>query len=120
MKLLVVEDEALIRLGLASDLEDAGYEVLEAANATEAIAVLEADNSIRLVVTDVDMPGGMDGVRLAQYVRHRWPAIQLIVVSGKFDVDLRELPLGSKFISKPHAPGEMLSLVQSLVQSEGA
>ena len=120
MRLLVVEDDALIRLGLVGDLEDAGYEVLEAANATEAIAILETDPRIALLVTDVDMPGGMDGVRLARYVRHRWPPIQLIVVSGKFNVDLRELPPGSKFIGKPHAPGEMLALVQGLIQSGGA
>lgn len=119
MKLLVVEDEALIRLGLASDLEDAGYQVAEAANATEAIAILEADTSIRLVITDVDMPGGMDGVRLARYIRHRWPPVQLVVISGKFKVDLDTLPPGSKFISKPHAPGEMLALVQGLIQNGG-
>jgi DNA-binding response OmpR family regulator len=120
MKLLVVEDEALIRLGLANDLQDAGYEVTEAGNATEAIAILEADASIRLVITDVDMPGGMDGVRLARYIRHRWPPIQLIVVSGKFSVDVGALPTGSKFLGKPHGPGELLALVESLITTGAA
>jgi two-component system, response regulator PdtaR len=63
-----------------------GYDVAEAGNATEAIAILEADSTIRLVITDVDMPGGMDGIRVARYVRHRWPPIHLIAVSGKFKV----------------------------------
>jgi CheY-like chemotaxis protein len=118
VKLLVVEDEALIRLGLASDLESASYEVVEAANATEAIAILEVDTGIRLVITDVDMPGGMDGVRLARYVRERWPLIQIILVSGKYNVNLDALPSGSKFVSKPHEPGEMIALVQSLMQAK--
>lgn len=119
MKLLVVEDEPLIRLGLADVLEEAGYEVAEAANASEAILVLEADPSIRLVLTDVDMPGDMDGIALAQYVRKRWPPVQIVVVSGKIGLDLSKLPFGSRFIGKPYQQDQMLSLVHSLVPNDG-
>src|SRR5690349_15817059 len=90
MKILVVEDEPLIRLGLASLVEEAGYPVAEAANADQAIRILEADSSFRVVITDVDMPGSMDGLRLAHYVRDRWPPIQLVVISGKVGVSPSE------------------------------
>lgn len=120
MKILVVEDEPLIRLGLVDVLEEAGYEVTEAAHAGEAIAILEAHQDIRLVLTDVDMPGDMDGIRLAQYVRRHWPPIHLIVVSGKAGLDLDALPLGSRFIGKPYPQEQMIALVRSLIPSEGS
>ena len=119
MKILVVEDEPLIRLGLASAIEEAGYVVVEAANASDAIKLLEADHSIRLVMTDVDMPGGMDGIRLAHYVRDRWPPIQLIVISGKVGVQAGQLPAGAKFIGKPYHEPALLQLVQALVATDG-
>lgn len=115
MKVLVVEDEPLIRLGLASAIEEAGYEVAEAADASEAIRVLERDRSIGLVLTDVDMPGGMDGIRLAHYVRDRWPPVQLIVISGKVGVRPGELPAGARFVSKPYQEPHLLGLVQSMI-----
>lgn len=118
MKILVVEDEPLIRLGLTDVLIEAGYEVSEAAHAAQAIAILEADPGIHLVLTDVDMPGDMDGILLAQYVRNRWPPIQLIVVSGKAGIDLDTLPLGSRFIGKPYPQDQMLKLVRSLFSTE--
>lgn len=114
MKVLVVEDEPLIRLGLASAIEEAGYEVAEAANAGEAIRVLERDR-VQLVLTDVDMPGGMDGIRLAHYVRDRWPPVLLIVISGKVGVKPGELPVGARFLSKPYQEPQLLGLVQSMI-----
>lgn len=114
MKVLVVEDEPLIRLGLASVIEDAGYEVAEAANASEAIRVLERDR-VELVLTDVDMPGGMDGIRLAHYVRDHWPPVQLIVISGKVGVRPGELPPGARFVSKPYQEPQLLGLVQAMI-----
>lgn len=120
MRILVVEDEPLIRLGLATVIEEAGYEVVEAANAGDALRLLEADHGIRLVMTDVDMPGGMDGIRLAHYVRDRWPPIQLIVISGKVGVQAGQLPPGAKFIAKPYHEPTLLNLVQSLIVDRGA
>lgn len=119
MKVLVVEDEPLIRLGLASVIEEAGYDVAEAANASEAIRVLEHDRMVQLVLTDVDMPGGMDGIRLAHYVRDRWPPVQLIVISGKVGVKPGELPSGARFVSKPYQEPQLLGLVQAMIGGAG-
>jgi two-component system, response regulator PdtaR len=115
MKILVVEDEPLIRLGLASTIEDAGYEVIEAANADQAIAQLERFADVRLVLTDVDMPGSMDGLRLAQYVSKRWPPIRLVVISGKVGVTGGQLPEGARFMSKPYQEPALLRMVETMV-----
>ena len=116
MKILVVEDEPLIRLGLASVIEDAGYEVVEAASADEAIRRLEANREIGLVLTDVDMPGSMDGIQLANYVRGRWPPIRLIVISGKVGVKPGELPHGARFMSKPYQEPALMRLVETMLE----
>lgn len=107
---LVVEDEPLIRLGAVAMIEDAGFEVVEAENADEAILILENRNDIRIVFTDVHMPGSMDGLRLAHAIRNRWPRIKLIVTSGQMMLPESELPTGGRFFSKPYQPSE-LSLV---------
>jgi CheY-like chemotaxis protein len=73
---LIVEDEALIRMDTASLIEDAGFKVHEAGNADEAIRILELHDEIRLIFTDVNMPGSMDGLKLAHYVRGRWPPVK--------------------------------------------
>ncbi|MEO7223462.1 MAG: response regulator, partial [Devosia sp.] len=80
---LVVEDHALIRQAALDIVEEAGFEALEAQGADEAIKMLESRADIRLVFTDVEMPGTMDGVKLVHYIRERWPPVQLIVASGK-------------------------------------
>jgi len=77
--ILVVEDEILVRLTAVAIAEDAGFEVLSATTADEALSVLEARADVRLVFTDVQMPGSMDGLRLAHAVRDRWPPVELIV-----------------------------------------
>jgi CheY-like chemotaxis protein len=69
---LIVEDETLIRINAIEVIEAAGYEVVEAANADIAISILERRNEIRLIFTDIDMPGSMDGVKLAHFVKNRW------------------------------------------------
>jgi CheY-like chemotaxis protein len=119
MKILVVEDEPLIRLGLVSAVEDAGYAVVEAANADDAIRRIAAEGDIRLVVTDVDMPGSMDGIRLAHYVRGRWPPIQLLVISGKVGVVPGQLPAGVRFMSKPYQEPHLLNVIETLMSSGG-
>jgi CheY-like chemotaxis protein len=99
---LVVEDEALIRMDIVECLEDAGFEVIEAATADQAIEVLERRDDIRIVFTDVDMPGSMDGLKLAAFVRERWPPIKLIVTSGHVPVGEEDLPASGRFFSKPY------------------
>ena len=120
LKILVVEDEPLIRLGVVFLFEDAGYTVSEATNADEAIRRLETDPEIRLVVTDVDMPGSMDGIKLAHFVRNRWPPVRLIVVSGKVGVMPEQLPEGVPFFPKPYAESQLLSAVGTLFEGGGA
>lgn len=113
-KILVVEDEALIRLAIVQLLEEAGYETYEAGDSESAIRLLERHQDIRVVVTDVDMPGSMDGVRLAHYVRSKWPPIKLVVVSGKVGLSPLLLPEGTDFLSKPYEERKMLALLEEL------
>src|SRR4051794_7618229 len=89
---LIVEDEFLIRVAAAEAIGESGFEVIEAANADEAITILEARQEVRVVFTDVKMPGSMHGMRLAHAVRHRWPPIRIIATSGHYDIDEACLP----------------------------
>jgi CheY-like chemotaxis protein len=114
---LVVEDEALIRLDMVDCLEEAGFEVEEAANAAQAIRILESRKDIRLVFTDVDMPGSMDGLKLAAYVRDRWPPIKIIVTSGHVSVTADQIPAGGRFFSKPYDRPEIAQAVRELIQA---
>src|ERR1700710_405093 len=90
--ILVVEDELLIRLNAVEMLDEAGFEVVEAANADEAIAILEGRLDITVVFTDIQMPGSMDGSKLAAAVRDRWPPIKIVATSGHVDVAETDLP----------------------------
>jgi DNA-binding NtrC family response regulator len=99
---LVVEDEPLLRMLAADFLQEAGFEVVEAADADVAVAILETRTDIRIVFTDVDMPGSMDGMKLAAAVRDRWPPIEIVIVSGhKRPIDIT-LPPRSEFFQKPY------------------
>ncbi|MBW6426020.1 response regulator [Rhizobium sp. XQZ8] len=99
---LVVEDEPLQRMMAADLVEDAGFDVVQAWGADEAIRILETRSDIRIVFTDVDMPGSMDGLKLAASVQDRWPPIQIIVTSGYFRLADIDLPPHSVFFSKPY------------------
>lgn len=101
---LIVEDEPLVRLCAAQTVEDAGYEVIEAESADEAIAILESRRDIRVIFTDIHMPGSMDGLKLAHAVRHRWPPIKIIVTSGRETIAPQDLPEGGRFFAKPYDP----------------
>jgi CheY-like chemotaxis protein len=100
--ILVVEDEAIVRMMAVSVAENAGLEALWAATADEAIKILESRPDIRLVFTDVNMPGSMDGLRLAHAVRNRWPPVELIVTSGHSHIRRDELPERGRFFAKPY------------------
>lgn len=99
---LVVEDEPLLRLHAVSLIEDAGFATCEAASADEAIALLESDGRIRIVFSDIDLPGTMDGLRLAAAIRERWPPVELILTSGHIVVAPADLPARGHFFSKPY------------------
>ena len=108
---LVVEDEPYLRLDTVDLVEEAGFSTVEAATADEAIKILEHRNDIRVVLTDVGLPGSMDGVKLALAIRDRWPPIDLIITSGQLNPNLDDLPLRSRFFAKPYDP---MKLVQAL------
>jgi CheY-like chemotaxis protein len=99
---LVVEDEALVRLSICEGLASEGYEVLSAANADEAVEILESRNDISTVFTDIEMPGSMDGLKLAAAVRDRWPPINVVVTSGKSRPDDTQMSRNTQFIGKPY------------------
>ena len=99
---LVVEDNPLILMNALDVVRTAGFEGVGATDADEAIAILEARADIQLVFTDVEMPGAMDGVELAHYVRNRWPPIQLIIASSRAIQEKSQLPTGSRFFPKPY------------------
>jgi len=102
ISVLVVEDQPLIRMDILEQLQHLGFEVLEATNANEAVTMLTANHNIQVMFTDVDMPGGMDGLMLAAAVRDRWPPIKIIVTSGHRKVTASDLPVGTRFIDKPY------------------
>lgn len=113
---LVVEDEVLIRIDVADQLKSEGFDVFEAASADEAVALLERHPSIRLLFTDVDLPGTMDGLKLAAAVRNRWPPVKIIVTSGHRVVEIADMPHGSVFFSKPyHHPAVLASMRELLM-----
>jgi CheY-like chemotaxis protein len=111
---LAVEDEPLILMLAVDMIRDAGFEPLWASNAEEAISILESRDNIRIVFTDINMPGSMDGIKLAQAVRGRWPPIRIIVTSGFGAGELKLLPEGSQFIPKPYSAGQISDALHSL------
>ena len=113
--ILVVEDEALIRMVNADILEEAGFCVLEAANAAEAILIMEGDDHVELMFTDIRMPGRMDGLELAAFVHAHWPDVRLLVTSGHIVLADSEIPDGGRFVSKPYDLGQLVSKIRASV-----
>jgi CheY-like chemotaxis protein len=112
---LIVEDNGVIRMDAVDMVALEGFTVFEAANADDAIAMLEAHPEIRLVFTDIEMPGSMDGLKLAHYVRRRWPPIRLIVASGKVPSEKADLPDGGLFFCKPYRHKEITTAMRTLL-----
>jgi CheY-like chemotaxis protein len=111
MTVLVVEDETLVRMFMADFLDEAGFKVFEAVNADEALTVLEARPDVQAVVTDIEMPGSMNGIELAHEIRHRWPGIGVIVTSGRQRPGLNDLPEGVPFLAKPYLPETVVIVI---------
>jgi CheY-like chemotaxis protein len=112
---LVVEDETLLRWHAVAMIEEAGFDVIEAANAAEAISLLEARTDIRVIFTDIQMPGSIDGLRLAHLVRNRWPPIRIIATSGQLRLRDDELPQGGRFLPKPYTRAEITGTLHEIV-----
>jgi CheY-like chemotaxis protein len=113
---LIVEDEFLIRIDARAAVEMAGFDVVEAGDADEAIAVLAARNDVRLIFTDVHMPGSMDGLKLAHFVRDRWPPVKIVATSGRVRLAESDLPEGVRFVPKPYSAAEITATLRELIQ----
>jgi CheY-like chemotaxis protein len=110
---LIVEEDALIRMSAIHMVEDAGYTVVEACNADEAIGILERHSEICVVFTDINMSGSMDGLKLAHAIRNRWPPIHLIVASGLNVQD--KLPANGRFVRKPYTAEDVTTALDELL-----
>ena len=117
IRVLVVEDEMFTRMDVVEILRAAGFDIVEATNADEAIQMLELNSDIRLVFTDIDMPGSMNGLKLAAAVRERWPPVRIIATSGHFNVQPGDLPADARFISKPYQPAQIISAFRELLSA---
>jgi CheY-like chemotaxis protein len=107
--ILVAEDELLVRMLVVDLLTDAGFQVVEAGHAAEALIALESGTwRIHLLFTDINMPGTMDGLELAHHVRAKWPHIALLIASGEAKPVPSSLPVGSVFLAKPYLPDHVV------------
>jgi len=117
IRILLVEDEFLTRLTLAEALVQAGYEVAEAESGDEATRLIDGPDGFDVLVTDIQMPGAIDGVALARHAREVDPGIPVVYMSGQPDSLRDALPLGPRdaFVGKPYGPSEILTLLTRML-----
>ena len=111
---LVVEDEALLRMYVADLLHDAGFDVVEAGNANDALEAMELRGDISVLFTDIQMPGPLDGVELARKVHEQWPNVLLLITSGDRRLSKAEIPDHGHFLAKPYAAQELVKKIDAL------
>ena len=111
---LLVDDEPVIRMVASQGLEDAGFEVIEADCAESALEILKTRADVSVLFTDVNMPGALDGMDLARLVHERWPAIQLVVTSGRGLSTA--VPDDGRFVAKPYSIEEMTQAVTDVAK----
>lgn len=111
---LVVDGEPIIRMYASLLVEEAGYLAIEASTADEALAILEQRDDVRILFTDVEIPGSLDGLELVEVVREKWPPIALMVTSGHVRVDPQKLPERARFFRKPYSESEIIRTLKSL------
>lgn len=111
---LVVEDDALVRAEAVDLCEEAGFTVYEAKNADQAICQLERYSEIRVLFTDIEMHGTMDGLKLAHAVRDRWPPVTIMVTSGRVKVSKEEMPENGLFFAKPYPPDAIIQALNGI------
>jgi CheY-like chemotaxis protein len=112
--ILVVEDETLVRMMIADDLRDAGFKTIEAGNADDALKVLHAAVTVDMVVTDIRMPGSLDGLELARRIRADWPNLKIVIVSSEDYSTLAGAPTDAVF-GKPYRPTELIDRINQLL-----
>lgn len=106
---LVVEDDPLLRMDAVDIIEDAGFRVLEAADADRALALLRRNGRIDALFTDIDMPGRMNGLELSRLVHATMPGMRIVVTSGQWSIEEDVLPDGGCFLSKPYRPDDLVA-----------
>jgi CheY-like chemotaxis protein len=106
----------VVRIGTRAALETAGFDVLEAGDSDEAIAILAARDDIRLIFTDIHVPGSMDGLKLAHFVRDCWPPVKIVATSARVRVANSDLPEGGRFLPKPYSAAEITATLRELIQ----
>jgi two-component system, response regulator PdtaR len=114
---LLVEDDPLLRFFASDLLDDAGFEVIETGSADEALMWLEVRDDVRVIVTDIHMPGPLNGLELAHLVHHRWPGILVLVVSGDAKPSTAELPKGGLFLGRPYEGSTILHHLREMIAS---
>ena len=112
---LVVEDDFLLLINALDLVEEAGLQAYGARDAEEAIALMEQHDDIRILFTDVQMPGTMDGLALARAVRGRWPPVTIMVTSGMIKVTKDDMPENGMFFAKPYPPASIVQALNKIV-----
>jgi CheY-like chemotaxis protein len=113
--ILVVEDEMLLRMRVVNMVEDAGYIPVEAVDADNALAILQSRSDIALLLTDIQMPGSMNGLELAHAVHDRWPPIKIILASGQLKLSTTDIPPESRFFGKPLSSDEIIAEMRDML-----
>jgi CheY-like chemotaxis protein len=113
--ILIVEDDPFLRMLAVDFVNEAGFETLEACDADQAIAILASCSKIAVLFTDINMPGSMDGLKLARVVSSRWPVIEILIASGHVRLRQADLPPNGRFLRKPYRTAAMIAELHSLV-----
>lgn len=114
---LIVEDEPLVRMTNLDILHEAGFRVVDANDADEAFEILRRRGDVRAVLTDVDMPGSMNGFEFARLVSQGWPEVGVLVISGKTRPGARDLPDGASFLPKPYDGARLVQELRRLMEN---
>jgi two-component system, response regulator PdtaR len=112
--IIVAEDDFIMSEYLSGILTEKGYSVIAVANANDAIAMFEHRDDVRMLISDINMPGSINGLNLAATVRERWPQIKIIITTGQARPKIEEVPEGSLYLRKPYTPGSVMAAVLSL------
>ena len=112
--IIVAEDDFIMSEYLSGILGEKGYSVIAVANADDAIAMFDYRDDVRMLITDIGMPGPINGLNLAATVRDRWPLVKIIITTGRELPKIEEVPAGSLYLRKPYTPGSVMVAVLSL------
>ncbi|MCS0502943.1 response regulator [Ancylobacter mangrovi] len=112
---LVVDDEFFVRIDTINAVESAGFATIEASTADDGLALLSSRPDVRVLITDIEMPGTMDGLQFARRVRERWPSIHVIIISGRRPVAGDDIPANGIFLNKPLSKTQLSQALRGLI-----